>query len=132
MDRKRISCPLEEMFVADGYVVVYDGQQSPSGDGSRQFTSSPSEIRYFTRKLRKMVKGQFVDKWKVLTYDLRDGFVVDVKENPNESDKKRRRAIEFNEQRDEETLEAGGNMRCFLGWVHGIGNLWEKLLRCAT
>lgn len=130
MEGKRITCPLEEMYIADGYVVIYDGQQRPPDDGSRQFVSSPSDIRYFTRKLRKMVNGKFANKVVVLMYDLRNGFCVDVKENPNDPNSKRKRKFELKRERDEETIEAGGNMRCLLGWVHGIGNLWEKLLCC--
>ena len=128
---KNITCPLEEMYKADGYVVIYDGQKCPPDDGSRQFVSPPNEIRYFTRKLRKMVNGKFVNKVVVLMYDLRDGFCVDVKENPNDPNKKRKRGFELKGQREEETIEAGGNMRCLLGWMYGIGNLAEGLF-CGT
>jgi len=131
MESKRITCALEEMYKVDGYVVIYDGQQRPPDDGSRQFVSSPGDIRYFTRKLRKAVNGKFVNQYVVFVYDLRDGFCVDVKENPNDPNSRRKRRVRFQERDTEESIEAGGNMRCLLGWVHGIGSLWEKLLCCA-
>jgi hypothetical protein len=103
-----LPCPLEMFDREDGYVVIYDGQKRPPNDGSKQFTSAPEEIRYFTRVLRKMENGEFVDKWKKYVYDLRNGYLVDIKATrypPNSGMKKAQGGQVFTHR--ERGIEAG-------------------------
>lgn len=79
----QIKCLFEDIFRKAGYRVVYDGQTAERKDV--QFNISPAERRFFTRHLRKVENGKFVDSWVVFRYDTRSGFCFDcqaTKEEP--------------------------------------------------
>lgn len=106
MGSNHIECVMEQMFRESGFVVIHDGQKRPPDDGSRQFTLPPGEIRFFTRTLRKMVNGKFMDEWAVFKYDLRDRFCVDVKVTRKEPDGTKRKQL-LEQKKWGDVLEAG-------------------------
>lgn len=109
MGQDHIECVMERIFRDSGFVVIHDGQKRPPNDGSRQFTSPPDGIRFFTRTLRKMVNGKFVDEWAIFKYDLRDMFCVDVQVTKKEPDgKKKRQVLEQKRWGRNNEIEAGG------------------------
>jgi hypothetical protein len=62
-----ITCLMEQFVRGMGWVLVHDGQNSPG-----QVQVQPEDIRYYTKKYQKCVKGQLYHTWMIFKYDLRN------------------------------------------------------------
>lgn len=96
-------CPLEKYYLeVAGYVTIHDGENN-SQDKMLQGVKQ----NFFTRTLRKMVNGKFIDMWVIIRYDLRSGYLVGIKEVKMMSDG-RKREQKFKMEGRGEAIEAGG------------------------
>lgn len=62
-------CLMEKLFIGLGFVLIHDGQRNPG-----QFNLPPEEVKFFTRKYRLSLDGEFVNTWAVFRYDERSNF----------------------------------------------------------
>lgn len=86
-------CVWERVARQVGFVLVHDGQRNPG-----QFKLAPEDVRYYTKKYRWRIDGQFVNTWLTFVYDMRKGEVdVEVSYKEPKSQRTRRETMVLKE-----------------------------------